>query len=130
MDMTGAIADSFNSMIHQLRTIIMQVQETALQVSTSANEIYTTAEDLVQGSTVQAAQILESSAALDEMAVSTQHVSENAVLSTMVAAQSLANAKQGAMAVQNTIGSHAAHAGPGAGNGCTGQIPRGTLEGN
>jgi twitching motility protein PilJ len=103
MDMTGAIADSFNSMIHQLRTIIMHVQETALQVSISANEIYTTAEDLVQGSTAQAAQILESSAALDEMAVSTQHVSENAVLSTTVAAQSLANAKQGAMAVQNTM---------------------------
>jgi len=103
MDMTGAIADSFNYMIHQLRTIITQVQETALQVSTSANEIYTTAEELVQGSTAQAAQILESSAALDEMAVSTQHVSENAVLSTTVAAQSLANAKQGAMAVQNTI---------------------------
>ena len=35
--------------------------------------------------------------------MSTQHVSENAVLSTTVAAQSLANAKQGAMAVQNTI---------------------------
>src|SRR5439155_2374841 len=32
-DMTGAIADSFNSMIHQLRTIITHVQETALQVS-------------------------------------------------------------------------------------------------
>jgi methyl-accepting chemotaxis protein len=103
MDMTGAIADSFNYMIHQLRTIITQVQETALQVSTSANEIYTTAEELVQGSAAQAEQILESSAALDEMAVSTQHVSENAVLSTTVAAQSLANAKQGAMAVQNTI---------------------------
>ena len=103
MDMTGAIADSFNSMIHQLRTIITHVQETALQVSTSANAIYTTAEELVQGSTAQAAQILESSAALDEMVVSTQRVSENAVLSTTVAAQSLANAKQGAMAVQNTI---------------------------
>ena len=89
MDMTGAIADSFNYMIHQLRSIITHVQETALQVSTSANEIYTTAEELVQGSTAQAAQILASSAALDEMAVATQHVSENAVLSTTVAAQSL-----------------------------------------
>src|SRR5215510_5005105 len=102
-DMTGAIADSFNYMIHQLRTLITHVQETALRVSTSANTISTTAEELVQGSTTQAAQILESSAALDEMAVSIQHVSENAVLSTTVAAQSLANARQGAMAVQNTI---------------------------
>lgn len=102
-DMTGAIADSFNYMIYQLRTVIAQVQEAALQVSASANEIQATAEHLAQGSTAQATQILDSSAALDEMATSIQHVSENATLSASVAQQALANAKQGAMAVQNTI---------------------------
>src|SRR5262249_31570439 len=59
-DMTGAIADSFNYMIHQLRSIITHVQETALQVSTSVNAIHATAEGLAQGSTLQAEQILES----------------------------------------------------------------------
>ncbi len=102
-DMTGAIADSFNYMINQLRNIVMQVQEATLHVSASANEIQATAEHLAEGSTTQAAQIIDSSAAIDEMAVSIQQVSENATLSSSVAEQALSNAKQGASAVQNTI---------------------------
>ena len=103
-DMTGAIADSFNYMIHQLRKIVTNVQEATLLVSSSANEIQATAEHLAEGSTSQATQIVESSAALDEMAVSIQQVSKNAALSATVAEQALANAKQGTAAVQNTIG--------------------------
>ncbi|MGE3541025.1 MAG: methyl-accepting chemotaxis protein [Candidatus Tectimicrobiota bacterium] len=102
-DMTGAIADSFNYMIYQLRTVIAHVQEAALHVSASANEIQTTAEHLAQGSTAQATQILDSSAALDEMATSIQQVSESAAVSARVAQQALGNAKQGTVAVQNTI---------------------------
>ena len=102
-DMTGAIADAFNYMLHQLRTIVAQVQEAAVQVSASAHEIQTTAEHLAHGSTTQATQIVESSAALDEMAVSIQDVSEHATLSATVAEQALANAKQGALAVRTTI---------------------------
>jgi twitching motility protein PilJ len=102
-DMTGAIADSFNYMIYQLRTVVTQVQEATLQVSSSANEIQTTAEHLADGSTSQASQIIDSSAAIDEMAVSIQQVSENAATSATVAEQALTNAKQGTAAVQNTI---------------------------
>ena len=102
-DMTGAIADSFNYMIHQLRKLVENVQESTLHVTNSANEIRVTAENLAEGSTSQATRIVDSSAALDEMAVSIQQVSENATLSATVAEQALANAKQGASAVQNTV---------------------------
>lgn len=102
-DMTGAIADSFNYMIHQLRTVIAHVQDAAVQVSASAKAIQSTAENLAQGSTNQATQILDSSAALDEMATSIQNVSENASTSAAVAQQALVNAKHGAVAVQNTL---------------------------
>jgi|GEM_PF-822935 len=102
-DATGAIADSFNFMIEQLRTVISQVQDATLQVSSSANQIQTTAEHLSQGSESQAAQIVDTSAAMDEMAVSIQQVSENATQSAAVAEQALLNAKQGAQAVQDTI---------------------------
>src|SRR5262249_17476127 len=61
------------------------------------------AEHLAHGSTMQATQIVESSAALDEMTVSIQDVSEHATQSATVAEQALANAKQGARVVQNTI---------------------------
>lgn len=102
-DMTGAIADAFNYMLQQLRTIVAQVQDAAIQVSASAHQIQAASEHLAQGSTAQATQIVESSAALDEMAISIQDVAENATLSATVAEQALANAKQGALAVRNTV---------------------------
>jgi methyl-accepting chemotaxis protein len=102
-DVTGAIADAFNYMIVQLRHIISNVQEATLQVSSSAGEIQMTAEHLTRGSEAQTAQIVDTSTAIDEMAVSIQQVSESAVLSAAVAEQALDNARQGTQAVQNTI---------------------------
>jgi twitching motility protein PilJ len=102
-DATGAIADSFNFMIAELRKVIGNVQNATLQVSSSANEIYTSAEHLADGSESQSEQIVNTSAAIDEMAVSIQQVSENAATSTTVAQQALSTAKQGNVAVRNTI---------------------------
>jgi twitching motility protein PilJ len=102
-DMTGAIADSFNFMIEELRKVIGNVQETSIQVGSSAAEIQATAENLARGSETQAQQVLETSAAIDEMTVSIQQVSENAALSATVADQARANARQGTQAVGKTI---------------------------
>jgi twitching motility protein PilJ len=102
-DMTGAIADAFNFMILQLRQIISNVQDATVQVSSSANEIHATAEHLAQGSEGQALQIVNTSAAVDEMAVSIQQVSENAATSAKVADQALAVARRGAESVNATI---------------------------
>ncbi|CAG0945974.1 partial Frizzy aggregation protein FrzCD, partial [Anaerolineae bacterium] len=102
-EMTGAIADAFNYMIDQLRRVISRVQDTTLQVSSAAGEIQTTAEHLAHGSETQAQQIVDTSAALEEMAVSIQQVSDNANLSNTVAEQALHNAKQGTQAVQETM---------------------------
>jgi len=102
-DITGAIADSFNHMIYQLRNIVLNVQQATLEVGASASHMQETAEQLAEGSSAQAEQIIDSTAALDEMAVSIQQVSENATLSASVAEQALVNAKQGTQAVQNTI---------------------------
>jgi methyl-accepting chemotaxis protein len=102
-DVTGAIADSFNYMIEQLRKIIGNVQAATLQVNTSANEIQTTADRLVEGSESQAAQITHTSQAIQEMSTSIQQVSETAGVSANVAQQAMANAQQGNEAVQNTI---------------------------
>lgn len=102
-DMTGAIADSFNFMIEQLRNIIYDVQSATLQVSSSANEVQATTEYLAQGSETQAAQIIDTSAAIDEMSVSIQQVSENAALSADVGEQATRRAQRGTKAVQDTI---------------------------
>ena len=99
----GPVANSFNYMIAQLRSIINDVQEATLQVSSSANEIQTTAEHLAMGSESQASQILDTSAAIDEMTISIQQVSENAQLSAEVGKQARSNAEEGAEAVRDTI---------------------------
>ena len=102
-DVTGAIADSFNFMIVQLRDIISGVQDATLQVSSSANEVQTTAEHLAQGSEAQALQISSTAAALEDMAVSVQQVAENAALSASVGEKARASAQQGTQAVRDTV---------------------------
>jgi methyl-accepting chemotaxis protein len=102
-DMTGAIADSFNYMIDQLRRIISNVQSATLQVSSAATQIHASAQHLAGGAENQAGQITGTSAAIDEMAASIQQVSEKVVTSTSVAQKALAAAKQGNDAVRNTI---------------------------
>lgn len=102
-EVTGAIADSFNFMITQLREIIGNVSNTSYEVSSAANEIQITAETLAEGSELQSQQIVDASAAVDEMAVSIQQVSENASLSASVAEQARNNAKQGTIIVSQTI---------------------------
>jgi twitching motility protein PilJ len=102
-DVTGAIADSFNYMIEQLRQIISNVQGATLQVTSSASQIQETALHLVEGSEVQANQIVQTTTAIDQMAESIQQVSRNAGNSSEVARQALVNARHGTEAVQNTI---------------------------
>ena len=102
-DLTGTIADSFNSMTEQLRGVIGNVQAATLQVSTAASRISASAGHLASGSESQAGQIVTTSAAIDEMAASIQRVSANAALSSDVAQQALAAARQGNAAVRDTI---------------------------
>ena len=79
------------------------VQGATVTVSSSANEIQSTTEHLSTGSEAQAAQILDTTAAINEMAVSIQQVSENTVSSAEVAQTARDNAVKGAEAVQSTI---------------------------
>jgi methyl-accepting chemotaxis protein len=102
-DMTGAIADSFNLMIAQLRAIINEVQDATLKVSTSATEIRERAEQVSEGSEAQASRILETTQAIEEMAASIQQVSKNANVSAEVGEKALSSAQQGVLAVQNTM---------------------------
>jgi methyl-accepting chemotaxis protein len=102
-DVTGAVADSFNFMIGQLRQIIGQVQAASRQVSTAVAELRDVTETLASGSDDQAAQAVEASVAIEEMAASIHYVSENASSSAAVAEQARVNAEHGTRAVTRTI---------------------------
>ena len=102
-DVTGAVADSFNFMIGQLRQIIGQVQAASRQISTAVAELRDVTENLASGSDDQAAQAVEASVAIEEMAASIHYVSENASSSASVAEQARVNAEHGTRAVTRTI---------------------------
>ncbi|HEX8637034.1 MAG TPA: methyl-accepting chemotaxis protein [Pyrinomonadaceae bacterium] len=103
-EMTGAIADAFNRMTRELRSLIKQVKDVTFQVGASANAINETTEQLAAGSEAQASQIARTTFAITEMAHQIQKVSQNASLSAQVAGDSLVNARYGTKAVQDNIG--------------------------
>jgi twitching motility protein PilJ len=102
-DITGAIADSVNFTIDELRNIVTQINTTTLQVSSAAQETQATALHLIDASDHQAEQISEVSSAISQIAGSIEQVSENASQSSEVAAQSVSLAIQGNTAVKKAI---------------------------
>ncbi len=102
-DFTGAIADSINYSIDQLRDLVETINQTAVQVAAAAQETQATAMHLAEASEHQAQEIAGASAAINEMAVSIDQVSANAAESTAVAERSVAIANKGNEVVQNTI---------------------------
>jgi methyl-accepting chemotaxis protein len=64
---TGAIADSFNYMIEELRGLVQRTQSTADQVSTEAGQVTTLTERLVTSATDQRRRLDEARAAVTEM---------------------------------------------------------------
>ena len=85
-DFTGAIADSINFAIDQMRQLVAAINETAVQVAAAAQETQATAMHLADASEHQAQEIAGASAAINEMAVSIDQVSSNAAESAAVAA--------------------------------------------
>ncbi|MEM7033540.1 MAG: methyl-accepting chemotaxis protein, partial [Chloroflexota bacterium] len=102
-EVTGAIADSFNYMISQLRQIISNVQETIMWVTASARDIQQNTEKLALSSETQARQIGGASIEIQNMAMSMRRVSESATESVQVAQDARKTAKLGTLAVQDTI---------------------------
>jgi twitching motility protein PilJ len=102
-DFTGAIADSVNYTIDQLRQLVSRINKTAVQVSAAAQDSQQTALHLAEASDHQAQEIAGASAAINEMAVTIDQVSANAAESALVASKSVSIANNGAKLVQNTI---------------------------
>jgi methyl-accepting chemotaxis protein len=99
----GAVADSFNYMITELRQVIGRVNMATHQVSNSTDEILTTTDNLSRSAEQQASRIADTSTAIEEMAVSIQQVSENAAVSAQVAREAREAATAGSQAVTATV---------------------------
>ena len=101
-EFTGAICDSINFTIEQLRSLVSTINDTAVKVSSSALETQSTAMQLAEASEHQAQEISGASAAITEMASSIDQVSANAAESALVAERSVTIANKGSIVVHNT----------------------------
>ena len=102
-DFTGAIADSINFTIEQLREIVSSINDTTVEVSSAAKDTQGKAMSLADASEQQASEITDASAAIKEMSETMDQMSVDASKSATVAKSSVEIAKSGTRVVQNTI---------------------------
>ena len=103
-DITGAIADSVNYTIEELRSLVSNVQNTASRVAQTTADVDSTSTELLAASNEQLLEIRETGRSVVEMATRINAVSSQAQESASVARQSLVAAETGLQAVQNAIG--------------------------
>ncbi len=103
-DITGAIADSINYTVEELRSLVGNVQNTASRVAQTTTEVDMTSTELLAASNEQLHEIRETGRSVVDMAARINQVSTRAQESADVARQSLQAADVGLKAVQNAIG--------------------------
>jgi twitching motility protein PilJ len=103
-DITGAIADSVNYTVEELRQLVGNVQNTATRVAQTTAQVESTSTELLAASTEQLREIRETGQSVLDMATRINQVSSQAQESSQVARQSLTAAESGLQAVQNAIG--------------------------
>ncbi|MBN9324547.1 MAG: type IV pili methyl-accepting chemotaxis transducer N-terminal domain-containing protein, partial [Delftia acidovorans] len=103
-DITGAIADSVNYTVEELRALVGSVQNTATRVAQTTAEVDANSTELLAASTEQLREIRETGRSVLDMAGRINEVSTQAQESAQVARQSLEAADLGLKAVQNAIG--------------------------
>ncbi|MDP1968785.1 MAG: methyl-accepting chemotaxis protein [Burkholderiaceae bacterium] len=103
-DITGAIADSVNYTVEELRQLVGNVQSTASRVAQTTAQVESTSTELLAASTEQLREIRETGQSVLDMAGRINQVSGQAQESAQVARQSRMAAESGLQAVQNAIG--------------------------
>lgn len=103
-DITGAIADSVNYTVEELRLLVGSVQNTASQVAQTTAEVDQTSTELLAASNEQLHEIRETGKSVVDMSTRINQVSHQAQESALVARQSLQAAESGLKAVQDAIG--------------------------
>lgn len=102
-DITGAIADSVNYTVEELRTLVGRINSTAEMVTNASSQAQETSNRLLAASEAQSREIRNTGESVLRMAQQINEVSSSAMESANVARQSLAAAEEGQRAVQNSI---------------------------
>ncbi|MCW9079850.1 MAG: methyl-accepting chemotaxis protein, partial [Gammaproteobacteria bacterium] len=102
-DITGAIADSVNQAVEEMRTLVTTINETSVRVSASAQETRGTALSLEEASDHQRNQIEKASQTVKAMSEAMKQMAEESTKSAEIAQQSVDIAAAGGSTVRRTI---------------------------
>jgi twitching motility protein PilJ len=102
-EVTGAIADSINYTIDELRRLVTGITAAAGEVTTATQQAQSVTGQLLQAAQKQSTEIQGTGRAVAQMTQTMAEVSKSATESAKVAEVSLNAAEKGALAVQNAI---------------------------
>ena len=100
---TGAIADSVNFAVVEMRELVTQINRASIQVANESERAVSNAQSVSQSNTQQAKQITAAAKNMQTVTSSMREMSEQASNSSEMAAESLKAALQGTQAVRDTI---------------------------
>ena len=100
---TGAIADSVNFAVKEMRELVARINAASQQVAEESQATASTAQALSQASAHQAEQITSTTETVQFMSRSMEEMSADALRSADVARNSVSVAKRGTQAVRETI---------------------------
>lgn len=102
-DLTGAIADSVNYAVSELRRLVGAITNSADRVTVAVEETGASASQLAKASVVQSREIQRSSAYLKAMSDTMDQMSDRSREASQIAHRSVQNAVNGRYAVEKTI---------------------------
>lgn len=102
-DITGAIADSVNYAVEQLRNLVVGINRTARQVAAQAQETRATTTQLAEASEYQSNQIRGATDTINAMNTSFADMAKQSGESADVATHAVSTASEGATRVRETI---------------------------
>lgn len=97
------LKQSVNGTISSLRQVISDVRSNSESLAQASSEVSATAQSLAQGASEQAASVEETSAAVEQMTASIAQNAENAKVTDGMSTKAAAEAKEGGIAVENTV---------------------------
>jgi len=100
---TGAIADSVNFAVMEMRELVTQINRASVEVANESELAVNSAQSVSKSNTTQAEEISQAASLMEKVSNDMRQMSEQASSSSTMATESLKVAEQGTQAVRDTI---------------------------
>jgi methyl-accepting chemotaxis protein len=102
-DEIGKVAEAFNGFIEKIQNVMLEVNRLVSSITLSSGQVSDTSKFFNQGASVQASNVEEISASLEQMSASISQNAENAGMTDNMASSAVIKADEGGDAVRQTV---------------------------